>query len=1248
MSKGMNRAERLTELKRLYIQQAFSDQELAERLGVERTTIYKDRIALEGEYPFVPEGYGRFRIDKTKLISEIKLDVNEALALYLAARRASRQTRTAQKPVASALEKLAAVLKQPMTERLLRSANTVLHQSADAARTDLLSQLTQAWVEQRKITLGYRGLQSSRTTYHPFCPYLIEPSIWSEGTYVIGHSDYFNDVVTLKVERIESIVMSNETFELPKDFDEQQLLKHAWGIWTERGGTPDVVQLRFTDAVAIRRLKESVWHPLEQVEEKEDGCYWSAPVGDWREMLPWVRGWGSACEVLGPVEMRAELIRGVQKMAKVYGVMEQKKLPNHWRLWAKADKKTHALHRLVYHMTDVGMTAEAVWTHALGVDLKARIAAWLKMAESEASTLIAFWASLHDLGKASPAFQDHQSVRGDLQKKIHAEIEKAGLTVKDRGDAQHARHEVVSTWSLDKEEWLVAISHLNSERAMLIAQMLGGHHGAWPSGIALSSTQLKTDDKGNDDWRIVRGKLVEDMVTIFQPPHLADFVPNTTEDNVMLALISGIVSVADWLGSDEENFAYEESFVELSEYAERSRGLAAQALARVQWESAPLAATFDFEAVFGFVARDAQIEIVDALKDVELPTLAIIEAPMGSGKTEAALATYAAWAKKIKQARLYVAMPTTATSNQMWGRVDEFLCKQHGMDAQPMLVHSQALLREEDPLPDASETLEEREKNGDHAAAQAWFLPRKRSLLVPFGVGTVDQALMSVLQTKHFFVRLLGLAGKVIIFDEVHAYDAYMNTLFARLLQWLRQVGASVIVLSATLPEKARKELISAWGVSDAPPAAQYPRLTWANSGEAKAYAIELKPPPTRTLAYGWIERDVSIIIQKLKDELRTGGCAAVICNTVTRAQQVYEAVCSDDDLKQITPDDRILFHARFPLAWREGIERRVLVKFGKNPNKKEQDKPNPARPAKAIVIATQVIEQSLDLDFDVMISDHAPADLLLQRAGRLHRHAVNNAARKQADVLWIAEPEVQAGIPAFARGDTYVYDEYVLLRSWLALRQRNPFVISLPQDVSGLIEQVYGERDLGTVSGAMAVRLAKAKQKMEGEVVKAEDKAEESLIREPEYKNLLFKQRNHELDEDNPDLNVAFRALTRLGDPGINVVCLERIHGQLFVVTNNKQFKYDPRSVPRKNTVIQLARSVVNVRHFDPLVQQALLHPQANSERSVIMTAWKKVSSLRYCALAIFENGKFILDESGYAFMLDKEFGLRVKKETQ
>jgi CRISPR-associated endonuclease/helicase Cas3 len=315
---GMNKAERLTEMKRLYIQRAYSDIEMAKRLGVARETVYRDRIELTAEYPIEPDREGRYRIVRSKLFSEIKVSLHEALTLYLAARRTSRQTRFYHPHAASAVEKLAAVLRQPMTERLLRTADHLLQQEKDPERVKILEILTQAWVEQYKVRIRYQGLKSAGVTNHVISPYFIEPSIWSDSVYVVAYSDTFEKTMPFKVDRIQRAVLSGEPFAVPETFDDQQLLKYAWGIWYG-DAEPVTVKLRFSRAVT-KRVKESIWHPLEKVENTVDGgCTWSVEIAEWREMLPWVRSWGADVEVIEPKELRETLMGESKAMAENYG-----------------------------------------------------------------------------------------------------------------------------------------------------------------------------------------------------------------------------------------------------------------------------------------------------------------------------------------------------------------------------------------------------------------------------------------------------------------------------------------------------------------------------------------------------------------------------------------------------------------------------------------------------------------------------------------------------------------------------------------------------------------------------------------------------------------------------------------------------------------------------------------------------------------------------------------------------------------
>jgi CRISPR-associated endonuclease/helicase Cas3 len=385
---GMTKAERLAEMKQLYVQRAYSDIDMAKRLGVDRTIVYRDRIELTGQYPVEKDDQGRYHIPRAKLISEIKVNLHEALSLYLAARKSSRQVRFHQPHTASALEKLAAALRQPMTGKLLKAADRLLEQEVEPGRVRILETLAQAWVEQRKVRIRYQRLESSDFVNHVIHPYLIEPSIWSDSLYVVAFSEGMERIVPFKVDRIESASPSGEEFEMPADFDEGQLLQHAWGIWyADR--PPVTVKLRFSPTpAAIRRLKESRWHPLERVTDTaEGGCLWCADVAEPREMLPWIRGWGADVEVLEPKELREALEKEARRLAELYGVTAQNIPQTRFFAHRREGEDREAWQPLIQHLHK---TAE----------LARQFGADANVAE------LAYIAGLmHDLGKYSAEFQ---------------------------------------------------------------------------------------------------------------------------------------------------------------------------------------------------------------------------------------------------------------------------------------------------------------------------------------------------------------------------------------------------------------------------------------------------------------------------------------------------------------------------------------------------------------------------------------------------------------------------------------------------------------------------------------------------------------------------------------------------------------------------------------------------------------------------------------------------------------------------
>jgi CRISPR-associated endonuclease/helicase Cas3 len=290
----------------------------------------------------------------------------------------------------------------------------------------------------------------------------------------------------------------------------------------------------------------------------------------------------------------------------------------------------------------------------------------------------------------------------------------------------------------------------------------------------------------------------------------------------------------------------------------------------------------------------------------------------------------------------------------------------------------------------------------DNINSSAWFSQRRRALISPYGVGTIDQALFCTLNVKHHFVRVWGLANRVVVLDEVHAYDTYTTGLIEMMLRWLKALGCSVVLMSATLPRNVRNNLLQAWDVKpDDAPEMPYPRLLLADKKkQVRVETFQSRPLPPVTLSS--ISEDKEILATCALKCLEQGGHGAVIVNTVDRAQALYR------ELRKRLADDTelVLFHARFPANERSELEKVVLRIFGNSPKDR-------LRPGKALLIATQVAEQSLDIDFDFLITDLAPIDLVLQRLGRLHRHKrVRPAAHRQAHLGVVLE---QVVFPAHA-----------------------------------------------------------------------------------------------------------------------------------------------------------------------------------------------------------------------------------------
>jgi len=1114
MSRGMNRADRLREMERLYTQQAFTDIEMAARLGVDRTTIYKDRTALETEHPFSEVETGRYKIDRTRYLSGIKVSLHEALALYLAERRASRQTRISQPHVASALEKLAIALKQPMTERLVKAAGEVLRQSAQPERILVLETLARAWVDQQKVRIVYHPLRGKRALTYTVSPYLIEPSLWSDGTYVIGHSDVHNDVATFKIERITQADLLLERFTIPTTFDDQTLLKYAWGIWLS-DEEPVTVRLKFTGHEAVTRLKESIWHPQQQplFDTPDGGCMWAAPVAEPQEMLPWIRGWGASVEVLEPKELREAVTSEIRRMASRYNILPRTLSPETARLfrcWGKTGQQINEFHPAVFHMLDVGNVARTLLSSQASPRWRDSLAHALG---AEAGSLVEWlpWlVALHDLGKISAAFQGKNE---EQRMRLVAE----GFSFGEWRWNQDLHHTAVGFAHIANDAWVP------QPMRRVWGEVIAGHHGWFAPPGTLRETRNKLTTYEPLDWGNLRTLAANTLKAqlLTRTPE-----PWPTPPNISAAImaLTGFTILCDWLGSNSFQFRLS-SEIEFETYAEDSVQRAQRAVAEAGFfQNSRSAAPQPFSALFPKIETPRPLQLaIDEIPAEALtaPCLVVIEAATGEGKTEMSLALAHRIGQLLGTDELYYALPTTATSNQMFGRLQRYLSDNLGLTTQIKLIHGQAFLFEDDLRMEPLDN-DDGVKSG---AVMDWFSPKKRALLAPFGVGTIDQVELAALNVKHAALRMIGLAGKVVIVDEVHAYDTYMTTIIERLLEWLSALGTSVILLSATLPHSRRANLARAYGVeleesSDMQHA--YPSL-WVAS---KAGSHHVSPPsqqPDRRIALSQLhygDDDTEDKAKWLLETIVTGGCVCYIANTVSRAQRVFEAV----DRLAPADVDRMLLHAQFPLTDRQKLETTIAQKYGPG---------HDHRPVRGIVVGTQVLEQSLDLDFDVMASDLAPIDLLLQRAGRLHRHARKRPALHTNPQLWInfeveADGDLRVGV------DRWIYAEYFLRQTWLNLSARAE--INLPADYRRLIEAVYDAPEPAPDSP-----LYIAWRKLQDQELDAIGEANQRLLQEPDPEEPFCASTASLTFEESENSAAWLVAQTRLGEESVTVIPLER-----------------------------------------------------------------------------------------------------------
>lgn len=646
-----------------------------------------------------------------------------------------------------------------------------------------------------------------------------------------------------------------------------------------------------------------------------------------------------------------------------------------------------------------------------------------------------FLGAIHDIGKCTAVFQS----------RIGAELPDIKYILSQEG-IELSRRESYYNGSQTPHALAGYAILLEYGCPEGIASIVGAHHGKPADFSSEVEDQIEIYpenyfgfDENDDIWTGLWDDYLKFALQISGAEEIEDLPDITMPCQVVL---SGLLVMADWIASNSYYFpliSVEENGM-ADDYPYRI-AKAWEVLNLTQgWN--PLCYSMDqytFHDRFGFEANEIQREVLDAVQSSSDPGIFILEAQMGVGKTEAALAAAELLATGKGSGGLYFGLPTQATANGIFERLESWALKQseedqavHGI----RLAHGMAELNEDYRELFRGTAFVDDEENG--LLVHPWFKGRKQALLTDFVIGTVDQLLMMALKQKHVMLRHLGLAGKVVIIDECHAYDAYMNQYLDMALTWLGEYHVPVILLSATLPEKRREELVKAYldgedGDTGYYINQKYPLLTWTDHGKINQKALSLRGNKKK-ISINRISDDT--LTGTLLRELKEGGCAGVIVNTVIRAQNLAE------NIRKQMPDFKVIvFHAQFTATDRREKEKILLEILGKKSTQKQRDK--------IIVVGTQVLEQSLDIDFDVLITDLCPMDLLLQRMGRLHRHEW----RKRPDGLKQPECYILGALEEeFEGGAKAIYGEWLLLQTKSYLKQS----VTLPDDIPGLVQEVY------------------------------------------------------------------------------------------------------------------------------------------------------------------------------------------------
>ena len=667
--------------------------------------------------------------------------------------------------------------------------------------------------------------------------------------------------------------------------------------------------------------------------------------------------------------------------------------------WAKAhpykQRGPERIHLLEHHLADVGACFEALMRQPTIRRRMAWAGGWDDLDNATAARLAVF-AAMHDIGKVNIGFQTR--IWTDADRPSRRRIPFAGhtnhlLPVLTDDDCETAG------WFFDALGWWDDFLTWDDQDGATVCGLLLAtlsHHGI---PLQLNNSHI---DKNPTIWRrygalnpqecVARiGKLMR----LWFPDAFADNAPPLPSAPAFQHHFLGLCNLADWIGSNEEWFCYADTPDD--GYIVRAREQAEYAIRKVGLDIVAQRAAFDgggipdFGSLFSFGESIAEPNAIQQAAALDTPLdapVAIIESETGSGKTEAALWRFARMYGKGLVDGMYFALPTRAAAVQIHGRVEHFVANLFPDGQRPDVVLAVPGYDAAGGLPDYAAGYDS-SQDGHYDRGRPWAAERpKKFLAAQIAVGTVEQAMLGALKVRNAHLRSSSLARNLLVVDEVHASDVYMGVVLQRLLDAHTGAGGYALLMSATLGSAARERWLrsDANGTGDMPSMdaaidTPYPAVSTAagvgaagENGQDKAVDISATPEMG----------DFEAVARRALDAARAGAKVLVVRNTVGYAvstQQKIEELAADADagLRFAVNGVPTLHHGRFAAGDRRLLDRRVEALLGKGKETRAE--------GGVTVVGTQTLEQSLDIDADLLITDLCPVDVLLQRIGRLHRH---------------------------------------------------------------------------------------------------------------------------------------------------------------------------------------------------------------------------------------------------------------------